>query len=75
MIQRDPVPESLRQILDESGEPLDFYPFTEDAFREFIQHHSVGTEENKPQELLNHLERAAQRAITLGKKLIDFKSV
>lgn len=71
MIQRDPVPESLRQILDEAGEPLDFYPFTEDAFREFIQHHSVGTEENKPQELLNHLERAAQRAITLDKKLID----
>ncbi|MBX3451331.1 MAG: hypothetical protein KF777_17315 [Planctomycetaceae bacterium] len=71
MIQRDPVPKSLRQILDEAGEPLEFYPFTEDAFREFIQHHSVGTEENKPQELLNHLERAAQRAITLGKKLID----
>lgn len=71
MIQHDPLPDSLRQILDEAGEPLEFYPFTEDAFREFIQHHSVGTEENKPQELLNHLERAAQRAITLGEKLID----
>jgi Cdc6-like AAA superfamily ATPase len=71
MIQRDPLPESLQQILDEAGEPLDSYPFTEDAFRDFIQHHSIGTQENKPQELLNHLERAAQRAITLNKKLID----
>jgi Cdc6-like AAA superfamily ATPase len=71
MVQRDPVPEALQAILNESGEPLDCYPFTEDAFRDFIQHHSVGTEENKPQELLNHLERAAQRAITLDKKLID----
>jgi Cdc6-like AAA superfamily ATPase len=71
MIQRDPIPASLQQVLSEAGEPLEYYPFTEDAFREFIQHHSVGTEENKPQELLNHLERAAQRAITLGKKLID----
>jgi Cdc6-like AAA superfamily ATPase len=71
MIQRDPPPESLRQILEEADEPLEFYPFTADAFQEFIQHHSIGTEENKPQELLNHLERAAQRAITLGKKLID----
>jgi Cdc6-like AAA superfamily ATPase len=71
MIQRDPLPESLRQVLAESGEPLDSYPFTADAFHGFIQHHSIGTEENKPQELLNHLERAAQRAITLNKKLID----
>jgi Cdc6-like AAA superfamily ATPase len=71
MVQRDPAPESLTQLLEEAGEPLEFYPFTEDAFKEFIQHHSIGTEENKPQELLNHLERAAQRAITLGKKLID----
>lgn len=71
MVQRDPLPDSLRQILDDAGEPLEFYPFTEDAFRDFIQHHSIGTEENKPQELLNHLERAAQRAIFRGKKLID----
>lgn len=71
MIQRDPLPESLRQILSESGEPLDSYPFTQEAFQGFIQHHSIGTEENKPQELLNHLERAAQRAISLNKKLID----
>lgn len=73
MIQRDPLPESLSQILTESGEPLDSYPFTADAFQGFIQHHSIGTEENKPQELLNHLERAAQRAITLNKKLIDIE--
>lgn len=71
MVQRDPSPDSLKQVLDETGEPLDSYPFTADAFKEFIQHHSIGTEENKPQELLNHLERAAQRAITLNKKLID----
>jgi Cdc6-like AAA superfamily ATPase len=71
MIQRDPLPESLRQILAEADEPVQYYPFTQDAFKEFIQHHSIGTEENKPQELLNHLERAAQRAITRGNKLID----
>jgi Cdc6-like AAA superfamily ATPase len=71
MIQRDPLPETLKEILDEAGEPIDTYPFTEDAYRDFIQHHSIGTQENKPQELLNHLERAAQRAITLNKKLID----
>ncbi len=71
MIQRDPLPESLRVILEEAGEPLECYPFTKDAFDAFIQHHSIGTEENKPQELLNHLERAAQRSISDGKKLID----
>ncbi len=71
MVQRDPMPQSLQDLLDETGEPAECYPFTEDAFNEFIQHHSIGTKENKPQELLNHLERAAQRAISLDRKLID----
>jgi len=71
MVQRDPMPQSLQDLLDETGESAECYPFTEDAFKEFIQHHSIGTEENKPQELLNHLERAAQRAISLDRKLID----
>ena len=64
-------PSRSEETLDESGEPLETYPFTEEAYRDFIQHHSIGTQENKPQELLNHLERAAQRAITLDKELID----
>jgi hypothetical protein len=58
-------------VLDETQEPAESYPFTQAAFEEFIQHHSIGTQESKPQELLNNLERVAQRAITLEKPLID----
>lgn len=71
MIKKDPIPDTLQQVLNDSGESIDYYPFTADAFNEFIQHHSVGTTESKPQELLNNLERAAQRAISLDKTLID----
>ncbi len=73
MIKRDPMPDELQAILAETGQPDFCYPFHEDAYHEFIEHHSVGTEESKPQELLNNLERAAQRAITLDKKMIDIK--
>ena len=74
MIKKDPVPPSLQSILNETGESLEYYPFTEEAFQEFIQHHSLGgANESKPRELLNNLERAAQRAISLDKKLIDIE--
>lgn len=71
LVQRHPIPPTLQQVLTDTGEPAESYPFTQSAFEEFIQHHSIGTQESKPQELLNNLERAAQRAITLNKKLID----
>ena len=73
MIKRDPMPDELKALLAETGEPESCYPFREDAYQDFIEHHSVGTEESKPQELLNNLERAAQRAITLEKKMIDIE--
>jgi hypothetical protein len=71
MIKRSPIPSTLQKVLDETGESIEYYPFTRDAFEEFIQHHSIGTMESKPQEVLNNLERAAQRAISLDKMLID----
>lgn len=71
MISRDPVPQPLEDLLGETGEELRYFPFTREAYEEFIQYHSVGTQESKPQELLNNLERSAQRAITFDKRLID----
>jgi len=71
MVQRNPVPQTLQDLFDEQGAPLQCYPFTDEAFESFIQHHSIGTVESNPQELLNNLERAAQRAITLNRRLID----
>lgn len=71
MINKDPIPPTMKTVLDQTGESVDYYPFTKEAFEEFIQHHSVGTMESKPQELLNNLERAAQRSISLDKQLID----
>jgi Cdc6-like AAA superfamily ATPase len=71
LVQRNPVPPSMQKTLDETQQPAACYPFTESAFEEFIQHHSIGSQESKPQELLNNLERAAQRAIFLNKQLID----
>jgi hypothetical protein len=71
LVQRNPVPPTLQQVLDETQEAMESYPFTKAAFDEFIQHHSIGTQESKPQELLNNLERVAQRAISNQKQLID----
>jgi Cdc6-like AAA superfamily ATPase len=75
MIMREPMPQPLEELLNEAGEDIEHYPFTKEAYEEFIQHHSVGADESKPQELLNNLERAAQRTITLGKKLIDIEAL
>lgn len=73
MIKRNPIPTTLQDVLNETGESIEYYPFTQEAFQEFIQHHSIGTMESKPQEVLNNLERAAQRAISMDKKLIDIQ--
>ena len=74
MIQKNPMPQTLQDIINDTGEPADCYPFTKQAYDDFVSFHSLGgttTSSNKPRELLNNLERAAQRAITLNKKLID----
>ena len=71
MIQHDPCPEALQQLLQQAGESLETYPFTRDAFEEFINQHSIGTTLNKPREMINNLESLARRAMTRDKRLID----
>jgi Cdc6-like AAA superfamily ATPase len=71
VIRRDPCPPTLQQVLDESGESLDSYPFTQEAFDKFVEYHSVGANVNIPREIINTLEAGARRAITQDKKLID----
>jgi hypothetical protein len=71
IIQRNPCPDSLAQLLKDAGESIDTYPFTADAFEEFVVHHTIGTATAIPREIINTLERCARRAMTLDKKLID----
>ena len=70
-VVRDPRPESLQQLLRESGESIETYPFTKEAFDKFVDHHSIGLNVNIPREIINGLEAAAQRAIKQDKNLID----
>ena len=65
------MPEELQEIINGRGIPAEYYPFLPEAFEEFVSYHSVGETANKPRELLNNLERAAQRTITLEKQLIE----
>ncbi len=59
------------EILQNTGEQVETYPFTADAFDEFVTHHTIGSATSIPREIINSLERSARRAMTLNKKLID----
>ena len=69
LVQRDS--EALKKVLDEAHGSIDTYPFTEDAFQKFVDYHSSGENVNIPREIINDLERSAQRALSQDKKLID----
>lgn len=62
---------AIADTLTSTGEQLDTYPFTTEAFDEFVTHHTIGTATSIPREIINSLERSARRAMTLNKKLID----
>jgi hypothetical protein len=74
--------ELLQSVIDTSSkevietvashnEGIETFPFTAEAFEDFVTHHTIGTSTSIPREIINSLERCARRAITLDKKLID----
>jgi hypothetical protein len=66
------VPEELTQILDKEGEELSTYPFTSEAFDQFIEHCTSASDySNKPREVLILVQKAASRAMRKDKRLID----
>ena len=66
------VPEELKQILNEEGGSLETYPFTGEAFDQFIEHcTSISDFSNKPREVLILVQKAASRAMRKEKRLID----
>ncbi len=71
VIMRDPLPDELKEILANSGEQVETFPFTREAFDRFIEYHSIGENVNIPREIINGLESAARRAISENKRLID----
>jgi hypothetical protein len=71
VIRRDPMPQGLKDLLAGAGESIDTYPFTTEAFEEFVGHYAMSTATSIPREIINGLERCARRAMTLDKKLID----
>jgi hypothetical protein len=70
VIQRDPCPLGLATLLGETGESLETYPLTAEAFDEFVNYHSRPPA-NRPREMLNNLEAVARRAIFRNKPLVD----
>jgi len=71
VILRNPVPQDLEKLLTTTGESIDTFPFTKEAFDRFIDYHSIGENVNIPREIINGLESAARRAISEDKRLID----
>lgn len=69
------VPAELSQILQEAGEEIETYPFTRDAFEQFIEDCATSDLSNKPREVLIMAQKAAGRAIRKGKQLIDSATV
>jgi hypothetical protein len=58
-------------LLAKEGESLDTYPFTKEAFNQFIEDCAVSDLSNKPREVLIRVQKAAGRAMRMNKQLID----
>jgi len=65
------VPQKLTQILQEADESIETYPFTREAFDQFIEDCATADLSNKPREVLIRAQKAAGRAMRKGKDLID----
>jgi Cdc6-like AAA superfamily ATPase len=67
----DRTTQTVVDAVADAGEKVETYPFTAEAFDDFVTHHTIGTSTSIPREIINSLERSARRAMTLNKKLID----
>jgi Cdc6-like AAA superfamily ATPase len=65
------VPKELTGILADAGEELETYPFTRDAFERFIEDCATSDLSNKPREVLILVQKAAGKAMRIGRRLID----
>lgn len=61
----------LGKLVVEAGEPLDTYPFTREAFEQFIEECATNDLSNKPREVLIRVQKAAGRAMRKGSRFID----
>ncbi len=64
------VPPQLQSVLSDAGESLETYPFTQEAFQQFIETCATEGLANKPREVLIRIQKAASRAVRLEKPFI-----
>jgi hypothetical protein len=69
------VPQELTEITGGDASHLETYPFEPAAFTEFIEQVAAGDLSSKPSEVLIRLQKAAQRAIRVDKRVIDSQIV
>jgi len=65
------VPQELLDIVSQSGEPLETYPFTEEAFEQLVQNCASSEYSNRPREVLKLVQKATSRALRKGSRLVD----
>jgi hypothetical protein len=69
------IPAELAQITGGDARRLETYPFEPEAFEEFVEQVAAGDLSSKPSEVLVRLQKAAQRAMRNGARVIDSKIV
>lgn len=65
------VPAKLASLAETDGESLETYPFTAEAFDQFIEECATSDLSNKPREVLILVQKAASRAMRKERDLID----
>jgi len=65
------IPDELLSILDAEGEQLETFPFTGEAFGQFVDNCATSDLSNKPREVLILVQKAASRAMRKNQRLID----
>lgn len=65
------VPPELLEITDGDPQRLATFPFAPDAFEQFVTQIASGDMANKPSEAQKRVQKAAQRAIRLNRRVID----
>jgi hypothetical protein len=64
-------PRELTDILSESGESLETYPFTAEAFEQLIQNCVSAEYSNRPREVLKMVQKATNRALRKDSRLVS----
>jgi Cdc6-like AAA superfamily ATPase len=69
------IPEELQRLTAGDPKALETYPFTPDAFAEFVEQVSTGEAASKPSEVLKRVQKVAQRAMRADARVIDVRLV